>query len=161
MMDALRASFTPGWNKIPVRCSGDYGGPRRRGLKKIVDRCNQKKWMIAMGKTFIRFTCCLLLLCMRFGQPETLQAQTLMIDTFDKEPANTSKKYPKFIGIQLGYDIYYVKADVQLSFVRVSPRRKSCKALRIEFNLPPFFSWGNWASVRSEFQSPMNLENYK
>jgi hypothetical protein len=94
-------------------------------------------------------------------QVDTLRAQTLMIDNFEKEPTNVGKKYPKYVGTQEGYDIYYEKADVRLSRVQVNPKDTNDKALRADFNLPPAFSWGNWLSVRREFQSPMNLQSYK
>ncbi len=94
-----------------------------------------------------------------FLQLNILPAQTL--DNFDKEPSNVGKKYPRFVGTQSGYDIYYENAAMQMSFVKISSRDSSNKALRMEFDLPPALYWGNWASVRREFQPPMNLANYK
>jgi hypothetical protein len=93
-------------------------------------------------------------------QAGSLQAQTvLMIDNFDAEPTHSGKKYPRYVRTQSGYDIYYERADVILSLVESGAPRS--KALRIEFALPPAFPWGNWLSVRREFESPMNLEAYK
>lgn len=89
------------------------------------------------------------------------QSQTFMIDNFDKEALSEGEKYPKYIGAQKGYDIYYENADIELSMVKISTRDTSDKALQIKFNLPPAFSWGNWLSVRREFKSSMNLENYR
>jgi len=96
-----------------------------------------------------------------FLQINLLPAQTLAVDNFDKEPPNVGKKYPKFVGTQSGYDLYWEKADMQLSFVKISSRDSSNKTLRMAFDLPPAFYWGNWLSVRREFQPPMNLGNYK
>jgi hypothetical protein len=96
-----------------------------------------------------------------FLQINLLSAQTVMLDNFDKEPPNVGKKYSSFVGTQRGYDVYYKKAAANLSLDKTNPRDSSDKALRMAFELPPLFDWGNWLSVRREFQPPMNLANYK
>jgi len=104
---------------------------------------------------------CSITLSICFLQINILPAQTLTVDNFDKEPPNAGKKYPRYTGTQSGYDVYCEKAGMQLSLVKISPRDSSHKALRMAFDLPPALYWGNWASVRREFQSLMNLANYK
>lgn len=104
---------------------------------------------------------CTIALSICFLQINLLSAQTVTVDNFDKEPPNVGKKYPRYAGTQRGYDIYCEKAGIQLSFVKISPRDSSHKALRMAFDLPPALYWGNWASVRREFQPPMNLATYK
>ena len=110
-----------------------------------------------MKNYFLQLLLCLLSLSMCNWQTETLQAQTLMIDSFDKKSTSVSQKYPNYVSTQEGYDIYYESATVQLSRVPISSRNISDKALRLMFRLPPF----NWLSVRREFQPPLNLEGYK
>jgi len=104
---------------------------------------------------------CSIALSICCSQTNPLPAQTLTVDHFDKEPPSTGKKYSRYAGTQRGYDIYYEKAGMQLSLVKISTRDSSHKALRMAFDLPPALYWGNWASVRREFQPPMNLVNYK
>ena len=96
-----------------------------------------------------------------FLQIDTLQSQTLIVDNFNKEPVDVSKKYPSYVDTQGSYDIYYVEANLQLSRVSISENNTTDKVLRLEFTLPPHFSWGNWLSIRREFQSPLKLEDYK
>lgn len=84
---------------------------------------------------------CLLVFFLCICHIGTLEAQTLMIDNFDKEPTNVGKKYPKYVGTQEGYDIYYQSAKIQLSLVKIDPHDTINKTLRIEFKLPPAFSW--------------------
>ena len=91
---------------------------------------------------------------------KTSEGQFLMIDHFD---APSDKKYAPFRSVDtvistLGYGIYFRKADAQLSIVPVS---ETDKALRIQYELPPFFSWGNWLSIRKEFKSPLDLRDYR
>jgi hypothetical protein len=54
----------------------------------------------------------------------------------------------------LGYGVYYANAEIALSCVECD---SGAKALRIEYTLPPHFSWGNWASIRRELLSPIDL----
>ncbi|GEM_PF-3578007 len=96
-----------------------------------------------------------------FWQLNTFQPQTVVLDNFDKAPTNVGKKYSHFAGTQSGYDLYYEKAGVQLSFVKTSARDSSHKALRMAFDLPPALYWGNWLSIRRGFQPPKNLANFK
>lgn len=90
---------------------------------------------------------------------KTSDSQFVMIDSFDTP---SDKKYAPFRSVDtvistLGYGIYYRKADAQLSLV---PLSKTDKALRIQYQLPPFFSWGNWLSIRKEFNAPLSLSRY-
>lgn len=94
------------------------------------------------------------------SQINSIGAQTFIIDNFDKEPTHVGQKYPNYLGRQNGYDIYSVKADVQLSHIPNNPKDSTEKSLLIKFGLPPALSWGNWISIRSEFKSLLNLEEY-
>lgn len=67
----------------------------------------------------------------------TLQAQSQVLDNFDKEPPNVGKKYSNFVGTQRRYDIYSKKAGITLSFVKSSSCDSSHRALRMAFDLPP------------------------
>lgn len=48
-----------------------------------------------------------------------------------------------------GYGIYYEQAEVNLS--------RQNNVLQIQYSLPPYFSWGNWLSIRREFQSVLDM----
>jgi hypothetical protein len=89
----------------------------------------------------------------------TPSQQVKMIDAFDQK--TPKMEYLPYRGEtvinQEGYGIYWDKADVQLSRVTL---READKALRIQYDLPPFYPWGNWASIRKEFKSPMDLSDY-
>jgi len=100
---------------------------------------------------------CVLILSSFICRVDTLQAQTLMIDSFDKKSTTASKKYPGYRGSQEGYDVYYESANVKLSLVHHNTPDTSDKALRIEFDL----SSGFWLSVRKEFPSSLNLDGYQ
>ncbi|HEX3553490.1 MAG TPA: hypothetical protein VIA62_09705 [Thermoanaerobaculia bacterium] len=56
-----------------------------------------------------------------------------------------------------GYGIYFEKADVNL---RRLPMGRGKSALQISYNLPPLFSWGNWFTIRREFESAIDLHEY-
>ena len=114
-----------------------------------------------MKMHFVQMFLFSLILTLFFLKINTLQSQTLVVDNFSKKPIGKSKKHPNYVGTQDGYDIYYVKASLQLSLVPISPNNTSDKVMRLEFTLPPHFSWGNWLSVRREFQSPLKLKVYK
>lgn len=95
------------------------------------------------------------------SRAEAQRPLTGIIDDFDEAPTFPGKKYPRHARTELGYDIYYERATVRLSHIDKSVDRPGDKALRVEYDLPPAFSWGNWASVRREFASPKNLQEYK
>jgi hypothetical protein len=86
-------------------------------------------------------------------------SKLLTIDNFDTP---SDQKYERFRSVDtvlssLGYGIHYRKADAKLSLVPVSEKDK---ALKIRYDLPPFFSWGNWLSIRKEFKTPKDLSEY-
>jgi len=110
-----------------------------------------------MNKSILQPLLGVLILSSCICQIGTLQAQTLMIDSFDKMSTTASKKYPRYRSSQQGYDVYYESAKVQLSLVRHNTPDTSDKTLRIEFDLPP----ANWLSVRKEFPSSLNLGDYE
>ena len=89
----------------------------------------------------------------------TPSQQVKMIDAFDQK--TPKMEYLPYRGEtvinQEGYGIYWDKADVQLSRVTL---RETDKALRIQYDLPPFYPWGNWGSIRKEFKSPLDLSKY-
>ena len=91
---------------------------------------------------------------------QQMEAQTLTIDSFDKEQAATGNKHPHFVRSELGYDIYFVKATVELSRVSAGLKDSTNKALRMHFDLPPYFG-GNWASVHKDFHPALNLQGYQ
>lgn len=74
--------------------------------------------------------------------------------TLDDFAAGLGKMYRPFgretTLSQSGYGIYYVEATVNVSLVKAGGKSTG---VRIEYTLPPHFSWGNWASVRKEFDS--------
>ena len=84
----------------------------------------------------------------------------MVIDNYNR-PAKPGTEYTHFVGTMDGYDIYYVKADLALSRIPISPKDTLDMVLRLDFDLPPFFEWGNWLSVRREFQDPLDLSRYK
>lgn len=92
---------------------------------------------------------------------QQMGAQTLTVDSFDKGKAATGKKHPHFVRSELGYDIYFVKGTVELSRVSAGLKDTTNKALRIHFELPPCFDWGNWASVHKEFHPALDLQKYQ
>lgn len=89
----------------------------------------------------------------------TPSQQVKMIDSFDQKTPKI--EYLPYRGEtvinQEGYGIYWDKADVQLSRVTL---READKALRIQYDLPPFYPWGNWLSIRKEFKSSLDLNGY-
>jgi len=82
-----------------------------------------------------------------------------LIDNFDQELPTSG--HSRFAGTasssQKGYGIYYAEAKVKLSHVSFDSRDKG---LKVDFKLPPYFSWGNWLTIRREFGSPINLSKY-
>jgi len=84
--------------------------------------------------------------------------QPIVIDGFDKNhsPYLALLHSPRFVS--LGYGIYFDDAEVNLSRVAVG---KSDSALHIEYELPPLHDWGNWLSIRCEFDSVLNLTGYE
>lgn len=57
-----------------------------------------------------------------------------------------------------GYGVYYDDAIVKLS--RPANKNK-IDFLQIQYDLPPLFDWGNWASVRREFESVSDMNACK
>jgi hypothetical protein len=58
-----------------------------------------------------------------------------------------------------GFDIYYAHADVQLSWAN-DDKLNNKNDLRIKFELPPAFNFGNWLSIRKDLQTVVNLVGY-
>ena len=81
------------------------------------------------------------------------------VDSFDETTGSFDKRYPEYVENQEGFDVYYVSASVQLT--RIVRNSSNNKAIRIKFDLPPAFSWGNWLSLRKGFREPLNLEGYQ
>lgn len=84
------------------------------------------------------------------------QARGRIIDGFDtggQVPRDRSR-HQGYRFSALGYDVYYDKADVSLSR---SGAGDGDSALSIGYDLPPFHDWGNWISVRREFDQPLDL----
>lgn len=84
----------------------------------------------------------------------------LHIDHFDApSPSRVYRSYHgETVKVWGGYGIYFEKAKVDLQHV---PATGAKKALSISYRLPPYFDWGNWLSVRREFERPLDLRNYK
>lgn len=87
------------------------------------------------------------------------------------EPANEQKSKPvsskcityldkhlndKSFSIDSCYDIYYKNAVVKLSRY---PLGENDNALKIQYELPPHFDWGNWLSIRKEFDTIIDIGN--
>ena len=86
-------------------------------------------------------------------------ADNLIIDNFDtKDVAKTYKPFSnEKVTTYEGYRVYFENAEVSLSREKTDDGKK---ALRIQFALPPHFSWGNWLSIRKEFKQLLNLKDY-
>ena len=111
-------------------------------------------------RSFFQWLCCIFILSLYIGQTNAQQKQTLMIDSFDNRSSKVDEKCSGCVRTQDGYDIYYETADVHLSYIQINPHDNN-KVLRIEFDLPPAFSWGNWISIRRRFQSSLDIEGYQ
>jgi len=83
--------------------------------------------------------------------------QPIVIDDFDKDPKSFSPQFPNFRFRSLGYSIFFERATVELTRVVMSD---DDQALRIKYNLPSLHEWGNWLSIRREFDSLMDLTGY-
>lgn len=85
---------------------------------------------------------------------------SMVIDNFDENPLgiNCSPSHGETAINSLGYCIYFEKADVTLN--RLQPKDDPDKALRIQYDLPLLYDWGNWLSIRNEFDSTLDLSNY-
>lgn len=68
-----------------------------------------------------------------------------------------SKKYGGYITSKCGYDIYYDLASVKLSRVEDNSGGHN---LKVAFQIPPYYDWGNWFSIRKVFANPVNLSGY-
>ncbi|MGD2087157.1 MAG: carbohydrate binding domain-containing protein [Candidatus Aminicenantes bacterium] len=112
-----------------------------------------------MKKNFRQLQCAMILIMCIF-QVKTLYSQTLMVDHFDNMSTIESEKFPGYVFTQEGYDIYYKNARVKLSRVTICPRNGN-KALRIAYQLPPEYSWGNWLTIRHQLKAPMDLTMYQ
>lgn len=106
---------------------------------------------------FTRFVYTLIILLFILGNANLLLSQTLVIDNFNKEYTSVGKKYPNYINTQVGYDVYYSGGVLRLSRTPISPDNKCDKVLRLDFTLPSY----GWMSVRREFESSINLADYK
>jgi hypothetical protein len=111
-------------------------------------------------KKIFRQLQCVMILIMCIFQVRTLYSQTLMLDSFDSISTTQNEKFPRYVFTQEGYDIYYKNANVKLSRVIICPQNGN-KTLRISYQLPPEFSWGNWLTIRSQFKAPMDLTMYQ
>ena len=115
-------------------------------------------------KSMLSFCLVFDFLCQAYGQTTQTVVETseqmLVVDDFDEQPSavNCSSSHGETAIKSLGYCIYYEKAEVTLSRVAVS---EEDSALRIEFNLPPYFDWGNWLSIRNEPGTLWSLSEYK
>ena len=103
---------------------------------------------------------CVMVLFMAIFMGKLLFSQTLILDSFDIISTTESEKFPDYRFTQEGYDIYYKNANVKLSRVTICPRNGN-KALRIAYQLPPEYSWGNWLTIRYQFKSPIDLTMYQ
>lgn len=75
--------------------------------------------------------------------------ESLTIDGFDSGIGKMYRPFGRETTLsQSGYGIYYVEATVNVSLATSADQSTR---LRVEYTLPPHFSWGNWASVRKEF----------
>lgn len=83
--------------------------------------------------------------------------QNIFIDDFDKSPNDSYAWLHRPRYVSHGYGIYYANAGVKLSRVAVSD---ADSALRIEYEIPPLYDWGNWLSIRCEFDSVLNLQDF-
>ncbi len=103
----------------------------------------------------------LLLLLGAHSSPAAPRYRYLHLDHFDAPapPRVYSSYYGETVIPWKGYGIYYEKARVQLRHVPVVSQAK--QALRIAYTLPPHLDWGNWLSIRREFESLQDLHEYE
>lgn len=87
-------------------------------------------------------------------------APELTIDDF--EDHGTAVQYHPFadetVTTQAGYGLYFKHASGTVSRVTMA---EMGKALHIQYALPPYFTWGNWVSIRKEFPTPLDLSGYQ
>jgi hypothetical protein len=88
--------------------------------------------------------------------PATQIETCFALDDFNVAPPQ--REYlpygPETVKMEEGYGIYFRKADIHISRIALND---TDRVLRIEYGLPPFFSWGNWLSIKREFESLMDL----
>jgi hypothetical protein len=82
----------------------------------------------------------------------------LVLDDFYEDPSWHPDWFPKLRSVVMGYGVYYDSAEASLSRVAVG---KDVYALRIEYDVPPLHDWGNWLSIRREFDSVLDLSDCK
>jgi hypothetical protein len=83
-----------------------------------------------------------------------------VLDDFDNEPNAVNRTYPDLMSVQQGYEVYYKSAVVQLSRIGNGASNPREKVLRVKFDLPPTFEWGNWCSIRRDYEQPIDLDGY-
>ena len=107
-----------------------------------------------------RFVCALAVLFLQAGPVKAQPA--LSLDDFNQRPNRSYSGYAPGPGaVQEGYGVYYEMARARLSRVQVISANATNQALRIQYELPPYFPWGNWLSIRREFESPLDLSQYR
>lgn len=88
--------------------------------------------------------------------------QNLSIDEFNDPSVKSYSGYASNpVYVQEGYNVYYERAKVRIYRIKVTPSDNTNKALQIQYELPTYFSWGNWLSIRREFKTPLNLSEYR
>lgn len=115
--------------------------------------------MKSLSSFVLSFTICSLCYSICFAANQ----DSLTIDEFNKPPKNCYFGYaPEPTTTQEGYCVYYHNADVNLSRIQIthSDTGTNNMALGIRYALAPYFPWGNWLSIRREFESHMDLVEY-
>lgn len=85
----------------------------------------------------------------------TANAQVLdIIDAYRNDVSNQYTTIHNPRSVYSGYGIYFDDADAKLNLV---PTSSSDGGLRIEYELPKLYQWGNWLSVRREFKEPLDF----
>jgi hypothetical protein len=86
---------------------------------------------------------------------------SVCFDLFTGMAAGSTKHhFSNFIREEAGFDIYYARAEVFLNEETDAKMNPNPTSLKITFNLPPALPFGNWLSLRKNFQEPQNLEGY-
>lgn len=83
---------------------------------------------------------------------------SITVDSFNSSPASlfTNLHNPQYVSE--GYGIYFANARLVLSRINI---KESDNALQIEYNIPEYYDWGNWSSVRCELDPVLNLSDYQ
>ena len=83
--------------------------------------------------------------------------KSIVVDDFQNE----NQRYIRAHGpnrVSSGFALHFDRVDVKLT---VENLNRTEKVLRIDYDIPPLHDWGNWLSIRREFDDLVDLRNCK